>query len=285
MNAYQNTTGLLVSSQDGFSLFYQKWIPAENINRVLVFQHGIGEHSDRYQNLIQAFAGTGTVFYALDARGHGRSGGKRGHVAHFRQFIDDLHDIIQRARQEQNNQKVFLLGQSLGGAMVLKYAMTDAYQDGLRGLIATSPLIEPVMDWIKHAKKRAAPLMSRIAPSLTMNTGLDIQNLSHNPNVVTAYAADPLVHPKASTRLGQAMFTIHRDLYHHAPKLTIPIYLLHGTADRITNPKSTRKFYALLTAPDKTLKIYEGLYHETMNERTEDRKRVLDELKAWVLAH
>ena len=285
MNDYTNTTDLLISSQDGFSLFYQRWLPSENTCRVLVFQHGLGEHSDRYQNLIQAFSGTGTAFYALDARGHGRSGGKRGHVDHFGQFIDDLHDLIKRARQEHDNQKVFLLGHSMGGAIVLKYAITEKYQEDLRGLVVSSPAIEPVMDLTKKMQKQAAAVLSRILPSFTTNAYLDVQNLSHIPHVVTAYQADPLVHPQSSAQLGHAMFTVHRDIYQNASSLTIPVYLIHGTADRIANVESTQKFYELLTTPDKTLKLYEGLYHETMNERAEDRNRVLNELKTWVLAH
>ncbi|MEM9671944.1 MAG: lysophospholipase [Bacteroidota bacterium] len=284
MENYQNKTDLLISSQDGFSLFYQKWIPTEKVERIIVFQHGLGEHSDRYQNLIQAFSGTGTAFYAPDARGHGRSGGKRGHVARFQHFIHDLHDLIQRVRQENDNQKVFLLGHSMGGAIVLKYALTKDYQDGLRGLIGSSPGVEPVMDWIKKIQKPVAAVLSRVAPSLTLDNQLDVNNLSHNEHVVTAYQADPLVHSKASTLLGHSLFNVHHDIYRAASSLQIPVYLMHGTADRLTNPEATQKFYELLGSTDKTLRLYPGLYHETMNERAEDRQRVLDELKTWVLA-
>lgn len=284
MENYQNKTDLLISSQDGFSLFYQQWIPTVKVERIIVFQHGLGEHSDRYQNLIHAFGGTGTAFYALDARGHGRSGGKRGHVAKFQHFVHDLHDLIQRVRQENDNQKVFLLGHSMGGAIVLKYAITKDYQDGLRGLIGSSPGVKPVMDWIKKIQKPVAAVLSRVAPSLTLDNQLDVNNLSHNEHVVTAYQADPLVHPKASTLLGHSLFNVHRDIYQAAPAIQIPVYLMHGTADRLTDPEATQKFYELLGSTDKTLRLYPGLYHETMNERVEDRQRVLDELKTWVLA-
>ena len=285
MTYYENTTGQLISTCDGFSLFYQKWIPPETITQVIVFQHGLGEHSGRYQNLIEAFVDTGTAFYALDARGHGRSSGKRGHITKFRCFVDDLHDLIYLARQAHENQKVFLLGHSMGGALVLKYALTENYQQELRGLIASSPAIEPVMDTVKQIQKKIAAVLSQIIPSLTTASQLNVQNLSHNPNVIRAYQADPLVHDQASARVGHGLFIIHEEIYEKAASLTIPVYLLHGTADQITSAPSTEKFYHLLTTRDKTLKLYEGLYHETMNEPEEDRQRVLDDLKTWVLAH
>ncbi|MEO0330327.1 MAG: lysophospholipase, partial [Bacteroidota bacterium] len=247
--------------------------------------HGLGEHSGRYQNLIQAFSGTSTAFYALDARGHGRTDGKRGHVNHFQLFISDLHDLIKRVRQENDDQKVFLLGHSMGGAIVLKYAIMDDYQENLRGLIASSPAIKPTMDWAKKIQKPVAALLSQVAPSLTQGNGLDTDNISHHPPVVMAYRNDPLVHGKTSARLGDALFNVHRDILARASSLHIPVYLMHGTADRLTDPEGTKQFYDSLTTTDKTLNLYEGLYHETMNERPEDRVRVLDDLKSWVLSH
>ncbi|MEM6843644.1 MAG: lysophospholipase [Bacteroidota bacterium] len=284
MEDYQHTTNQFNSSQDGFPLFYQQWLP-EKAERIIVFQHGLGEHSGRYQNLIRAFSGTSTAFYALDARGHGRTDGKRGHVERFQLFVGDLHDLIKRVQQENDDQKVFLLGHSMGGAIVLKYAITDDYQDNLRGLIASSPAIRPVMDWAKKIQKPVAALLSQVAPSLTQDNRLDTENISHHPPVVMAYRNDPLVHSKASARLGDALFNIHKDILSEAPSLHIPVYLMHGTADRLTDPEGTQQFYNALTTPDKTLKLYEGLYHETMNERPEDRDKVLEELKEWVLAH
>ncbi|MEM8966002.1 MAG: lysophospholipase [Bacteroidota bacterium] len=284
MEDYQHTISQFNSSTDGFPLFYQQWLP-EKKERIIVFQHGLGEHSGRYQNLIQAFARTSTAFYALDARGHGRTNGKRGHVDRFQLFVSDLHDLIKRVQQENNHQKIFLLGHSMGGAIVLKYAITDDYQDHLHGLIASSPAIKPAMDWIKKLQKPMATLLARLTPSLTLDNQLNVNDLSHHELVVMSYQNDPLVHSKASARLGDALFNVHKDILSRASSLHIPVYLMHGTADRLTDPQGTQQFYNSLTTTDKTLKLYEGLYHETMNERPEDRVRVLDDLKSWVLSH
>ncbi|MGB3588259.1 MAG: alpha/beta fold hydrolase, partial [Tunicatimonas sp.] len=155
MENYQHSTGKINSSRDNFSLFFQQWIPTE-AKRVIVFQHGLGEHSGRYQNLINAFSGTSTAFYGLDARGHGQTGGKRGHIQGLQLFINDLHNLIQRAQRENGGQKVFLLGHSMGGTTALSYAITDNYQEGLRGLIISAPGIEVVTDWTKKIQKQAA---------------------------------------------------------------------------------------------------------------------------------
>ncbi|WKN45582.1 alpha/beta hydrolase [Tunicatimonas pelagia] len=285
MEGYQHSTSQFNSSKDDFPLFYQQWTPNTSAERVIVFQHGLGEHSGRYQNLVQAFSGTATAFYGMDARGHGRTDGKRGHVDRFQLFVSDLCDLIKRVRQENDGQKVFLLGHSMGGAIVLKYAITGNYQDNLRGLIASSPAIRPTMDWVKKLQKPVAALLARLTPSLTLSNQLNINDLSHHKPVVMSYHNDPLVHGRTSACLGHALFNIHRDILSRADSLHIPVYLMHGTADRLTSADATQHFYNLLTTPDKTLKLYEGLYHETMNERPEDRARVLDDLKNWVLSH
>jgi len=291
---YQHATSKFNSSKDGFSLFYQQWQPLQwqplqwqpqKVERIIVFQHGLGEHSGRYQNLVEAFSGTSTAFYGLDARGHGQTGGKRGHIHSLQLFINDLHDLIQRAQRENDGQKVFLLGHSMGGTTALSYAITDNYQEGLRGLIISAPGIEVVTDWAKKLQKQAAALLSSVAPSFTLATRLNYTNLSHDPAVVAAFLNDPLVHDRASAHLGDALFNAPQTILERASSIQIPVYLLHGTDDQLAIPSGSKKLYNLLTTPDKTLKLYEGMYHEPINERLEDREKVLDDLREWVLAH
>lgn len=105
---YQNTTHTLLSQRDKFELFWQYWKPSEKIQRVVIFQHGFGEHTGRYQNLIDAFEGTDTAFYALELRGHGRTGGIRGHIDRFAIYAEDLGELIQIARKENDNQRSFI---------------------------------------------------------------------------------------------------------------------------------------------------------------------------------
>jgi lysophospholipase len=283
--SYQNTTHILTTQHDAFELFWQKWVPAEDTQRVLVFQHGIGEHTGRYQNLINAFEGTGTAFYALELRGHGRTRGLRGHITHFSLYSDDLRVLIQIAREENDNKKVFLLGHSLGGAIALHYALQAENHENLQGLMLSSPAIEVPLDIGKHVKVQLSSLLVKIIPSVIIDTHLDTRLLSHDPLVGDAFDHDPLTHGKISVSLGYKLFQLHKEFYAKAHTLHIPTYIFHGTGDLITSPEGSKKFYQLLRQPDKTIRLYDDLYHETMNEKEPDRHRVLQDLKDWVLNH
>lgn len=282
---YHNTSHTLIAQHNKYDLFWQKWLPAEDIQRVLVFQHGIGEHTDRYQNLIDTFEGTGTAFYALELRGHGRSGGIRGHVDRFSLYAEDLDELIQMAREENDNRKVFLLGHSLGGAIALYYALQAENQENLQGLILSSPAIEVPLDIGKHIKVQLSSLLVKIIPSVIIDTHLDTRLLSHDPHVGHEFDHDPLTHGKISVSLGYKLFQLHKEFYAQAHTLNIPTYIFHGTGDLITSPEGSKKFYQLLRQPDKTVRLYDDLYHETMNEKEPDRQRVLQDLKNWVLSH
>ena len=281
--AYQHSTHTLTTT-DSVELFWQKWVPDGAIERVLVFQHGIGEHSGRYQHLLDTFANTGTACYALDARGHGHSPGRRGYLTHFERFADDLSDLIRLARSENDGQEVFLLGHSLGGAIALDFALRSGKQAQLRGLILSSAAIELPQSGINRVLRPTARLLARVAPEVVLDTMLRQANLSRDAEAVAAYRADPLVHRKATVLLGYTLFALNRRFYAEAHRLSVPVYLFHGTADRITSSEGSRKFFERLTTADKKLNLYEGLYHETMNELPTDRKRVLIDLREWVLA-
>lgn len=281
--AYQQSTHLLTTTTDPVELFWQKWVPNGAIERVLVFQHGIGEHSGRYQHLLDAFDDTGTACYALDARGHGRSSGRRGYLTHFERFADDLSDLIRVARSENDGQTVFLLGHSLGGAIALDFALRPRNQVHLRGLILSSAAIELPRSASNRILKTAAGVLSPLLPGVVLNTQLRLAYLSHDAEAVAAYRADPLVHRKASVRMGHTLYNLSQGFYERADQLTIPVYLFHGTADRITSPEGSESFFARLTTADKKLNLYESLYHETMNELPADRDKVLNDLREWVL--
>ncbi len=159
--SYQHNTQLLTTTTDPVELFWQQWVPDEAVDRVVVFQHGMGEHSGRYQHLLNAFDNTGTAFYALDARGHGRSPGRRGYLTHFERFADDLGDLIRMTRSENDGQPVFLLGHSLGGVIALDFALRPGNQENLRGLILSSAAIELPRGGINQVLRPVAQLLSR----------------------------------------------------------------------------------------------------------------------------
>ena len=282
--AYQHHIRVLTTTADPVELFWQQWVPDGAVERVLVFQHGIGEHAGRYQHLLDAFDNTGTACYALDARGHGRSPGRRGYLTTFEHFADDLGDLVRVARAENDEQPVFLMGHSLGGAIALDFALRPGNQAHLRGLILSSALIELPRSPSNRMLKAIAKVIAPVLPGVVLDTRLRQTHLSRDAEAIAAYRTDPLVHGKASIALGHRLYALSQHFYERADQLTVPVYLFHGTADRITAPEGSRKFFERLTTANKKLNLYEGLYHETMNELPTDREKVLRDLREWVLA-
>ncbi len=284
--AYRNESNTFSSSRDGFVLFWQKWLPpAEEPRRIFVVQHGFGEHSGRYANLLKSYENENTAFYALDARGHGRTGGKRGHVDQFQQYVDDLGDLIRIARKENGGSKVYLLGHSLGGLIALQYALEGSNQDNLHALLLSSPFIRMDMDAEKKIKKAVATLMVRFLPATAMDANLNLKYLSHDQEVIDAYTKDPLVHGRVSFQMAVNSFDLGKALVPKAHVLRVPVYIWAGTGDQIVAPEGSRELFEAISFQEKSLKLYDGLYHETMNEAGDDKWKVLSDLKTWVNAH
>ncbi|MBE7439976.1 MAG: alpha/beta hydrolase [Spirochaetales bacterium] len=279
----KHMTGTFRSSHDGFEIFRQTWLPDGPIHRVIVIQHGFGEHSGRYGNILQTFGETGTALYALDSRGHGRTGGKRGHVEQFQMYVDDLADLISLARKESGKEKVILLGHSLGGVIALQYAIQATHQEILQALVVSSPGLMIQMDLAKTVKKAMGAVLARFFPDTTVDANLDLKFLSHDAAVIDAYKADPLVHGKVSFQMATNLFNIGKVIYEKIGVLKIPVYIFHGVADGIVSSRGSELLFEKLTTPDRTLKLYPDLFHETMNEASPAKEQVLSDLKIWVL--
>lgn len=283
--SYQRSEHEFKSSKDGFRIYYQKWVPS-SYKKVMVFQHGFGEHSGRYGHLIDALNGEGFAFYGLDSRGHGHTEGKRGHVDQFQQLVDDLADLIRIAKEETKQEKIVLLGHSLGGIIVLQYTLQGTNQENLQCLVVSSGGLKIQMDAEKKIKLGIAKMLARIAPAKTLPANLDLKYLSHDLSEVEAYQKDPLVHGMISFQMAVNTVSLGEVIYDKASHISIPIYILHGTGDGIVSCEGSRILYEKIPASvDKTLRMYEGLYHETFNELPADRSRVLGELRDWLKKH
>ncbi len=249
------------TSADGLPLVGRCWEPADEPRAVVCLVHGLGEHCGRYAHVAAAMSEAGYALLACDKRGHGRSGGKRGHVPSYDALMDDIGLLLGQAEQRFPGRPRFLYGHSLGGNEVINYALRR--QADLAGVISTSPGLRPGF--------RAAPLrvalarlMNRLWPAYTEANGLELAALSRDPAVVAAYQADPLVHDRLSARLGVGLLDAGEWAMAHAAEFPVPLLLMHGTADRLTSHEASQEFAA--KAPNCTLKLWEGLYHETHNE-------------------
>lgn len=264
-------------SKPGQKIFAQAWVPAQ-VQGVVALVHGLGEHSGRYAHVARRFNEAGLAVFALDLPGHGRTEGKRG-VGSFEACFNEVDHLLGEARQRFPNQPIFLYGHSMGAAITLKYIL--ARKPKISGAIITSPPLAAVS--VSPVKYNLARILSRITPDLTMANGLNVQHISRDAQVVSAYQADPLVHPQISTRLGWDLLSAGDWIRVHAAELTLPLLLVHGSSDLICNSSGSQDFAGRAPASLVTLKLWDGLYHETHNDPEKDE--VLAYSLAWIIQH
>jgi len=290
--SYKTETGTFetpfLHGQDGkkLKLFYQRWIPANpkpGFNMVL--HHGIGEHCDRYGNVLGMLEGTGCTLYSYDARGHGRSEGKKGLAKDLGQFADDLTVFIDFVEKEHNVSKPILYGHSMGGAVVLEFVgRSQANQDKIKAVIATAPALGVEKNCYQTVMSSLLACLRKIIPSVTLPSGVETHKLSRDTNVTEAFKNDPMTHDMISVSLA---FSFLEDgpanTIPSAQRMTLPVYLAHGDKDVITDPKGTQQYYELCASKDKTFNLYPNLQHEIHNELKEDKEKVLADLKAFIL--
>jgi len=263
----------------GLELYYQRWRPEGEPKAVLAIVHGFGEHSGRYGNVVDWFVPQGYAAYGFDLRGHGRSPGPRGYVNEWAEFREDVQAFLTLVHEQEPGQAIFLLGHSMGGLIVLEYALR--YPEGLSGVVASGPLLAQAS--ISPFLIMMSKLLSSVMPHFTLNTKLDAATISRDPAVVEAYVNDPLVHSLGTPRLSTALTQAIEWTQAHAAEMRIPCLILHGGDDRLVPPEGSRVFYENVTLADKERQVYEGYFHEVYNDV--GKERVLAAVEAWIEHH
>jgi acylglycerol lipase len=262
------------------NLYYQCWLPDGKPKAVLLVAHGLAEHSGRYKNLVDYFVPKGYAVYALDYRGHGKSEGMRSYVDRFDDYVTDLKTFFDMVRKEQPNAKIFLVGHSMGATIGVPYAVE--HQEELAGLIVSGPTLVASAT-VSPALIVMAGVVSAILPKMGV-TVLDASTISRDRAVVEAYVNDPLVfRGKIPARTGAELARMWKTLPDQMPRIKLPILIMQGTDDRLANPESSQLLYRRAGSKDKTLKLYEGFYHEIFNEP--EHKRVMADVEAWLAKH
>ncbi|WP_414575109.1 lysophospholipase [Anabaena sp. CCY 9402-a] len=266
----------------GLKLYYQSWFPEGKVKAVLVIVHGLGGHSDKYSHIVEHLVPKHYAIYSLDLRGHGRSPGRRGHINAWADFREDLRAFLQLIPTQQPQVPVFLLGHSLGAVIVLDYVLRYPQEGStLQGVIALAPAIGKV--GVSKFRLLVGRLMSKVWPSFTLNTGLDLAAASRDEKVLVAYTQDSLRHTRASARLATEYFATVAWIYDHAPEWQVPLLILHGGADRVALPEGGEIFYQLVASLDKLRIEYPGAYHELQDDL--NYQEVLTDLETWLEKH
>ena len=272
----EHTTGWFVSN-DGLRLYEQAWLPEGAPLAGTAIVHGYAEHSSRYDHVGRWFAERGYAVSAFDLRGHGYSDGERVLVSSFREHLEDVDVFLDVARRRSPAAPLFLLGHSMGGAIVaLCEVMRHPQVDGI---ILSGPAIAGRSGGGAIVAGVLAAI-GRIFPKLPL-ISLDAAAVSRDPDVVARYDADPLVYRgrMPAGTLAAAIRAV-RAIDHNAERAAAPLLVMHGSEDQLADPEGSRQLYARAGSPDKTLKIYDGLYHEILNEP--EQQEVMSDIAAWL---
>jgi alpha-beta hydrolase superfamily lysophospholipase len=262
-----------------FNLYYQSWLPSNGTKAILLLVHGFAEHSGRYINIVNCFVPKGYAVYGLDHRGHGRSEGRRGYVEQFSYYLKDLKTFFDIVHGKHRDIKIFLIGHSMGGTIAAAYAVH--YQHEFDGLILSGANVK-VGTGFSPLLIAVARIFSLLLPKMGI-VALDASAISQDKVVVDAYVNDPLVYRgKIPSRLGSELVRVMQKLPHQMSKVNLPILIMHGTADRLSDPKGSEMLYERVSSRDKTLKLYGGFYHEIFNEP--GRERVFTDMETWLTA-
>lgn len=257
--------------------FYGQYFTPKTVNNVIVLVHGMGEHSSRYSNfVIPHFLTNNSAVITYDHFGHGKTEGKRGHNPGFEAVLDSVEETIKKSKEIFGDKPTFLYGHSMGGNVVMNYVLRR--KNDLTGVISTSPFLKLGFKPPKW-KMAMGKAMLKIAPSITVNNELDTEGISRDKNVVKAYINDPLNHDKVSLNFSILFMDTAEWAIQNAAKLDIPMLLMHGTADRLTNYKGSEEF-AKNAGKNVDLKLWEGGYHELHNDII--KNEVVDEMTNWI---
>lgn len=252
-------------SADDLDLFWRAWSSAEGDEpkAIIALQHGYAEHTGRYHHVASALVRHGFAVFGIDARGHGKSQGTRGHVERWDEYVDDFDRTISEAKDRFGDLPVIVLGHSNGGLIALRHALNKPGR--AITYIVTSPYCGLALD-VPAAKDIGGRVLSKVWPSLSMATGLPPESVSQNQDVVRDYIEDPLVFATTTPRNYAETRRAHRDLMNRAPEIEVPFLFLVAGSDELVDPDATEKVYHLLGSADRELEIFPQLYHEILNE-------------------
>jgi len=258
---------------------WQAWTPEEPVG-VVVLVHGLHEHGGRYRSVAERLAAAGYAGYAVDHPGHGRSPGTRGNIGSMAATVDGVHALVRLAGERHPGLPLFVYGHSLGGLIALQYLTGDP-DPAIAGAVISAPAVD--LSAANAAQRALAPVLSRLTPNAGV-LQLDAEAVSRDPEVVREYRTDPLNRMgKVRARTGAEMMRTTAALPRRLGSLTMPLLVLHGSADRLVPPAASELVPAHAGSADLTRRLYDGLYHEPHNEP--EKEQVLDDVVAWLDAH
>jgi len=264
-----------VAGPGGLGIFVRSWYPAGKPRGVVVICHGVNSHSGYYTWAAERLVSAGLAVYALDLHGRGQSDGERFFLERMSDYVHDVHTVITLAKSRHMGVPVLLLGHSAGGVVSCVYTLE--HQAELAGLICESFAFQVAAPDFALAVVKG---LSHIAPHAHV-LRLKNEEFSRDPQVVEAMNRDPLIDNEVQpTKTVAELVRADERLKAEFPLITLPVLILHGTADKVTNPKGSQLFFDTAGSVDKTLKLYEGHVHDLLNDF--DKEKVMADILEWI---
>jgi alpha-beta hydrolase superfamily lysophospholipase len=259
----------------GLKIFTRAWRPTEPGRAAVVIVHGFNSHSGQYQWVADQLVAAGFAVHALDLRGRGKSDGERFYVQKFKDYTDDVATFVDLVKQREPGVPLFMLGHSAGGVVACMYALE--HQAELSGLVCESFAHQvPAPDFALAVLKG----LSHVAPHAHV-LRLKNEDFSRDPKRVAELNSDPLIaHEVQPTQTVAEMVRADDRLKKEFAKITLPLLIIHGTADKATKPAGSKRFYEVAGSQDKTLKLYEGHYHDLLADL--DKEIVMRDVISWI---
>ena len=275
MQAVDSSDGSFQSGS-GANIFYRCWATAEP-RAVLLLAHGLAEHSGRYGDFASYLADAGIATYALDFPGHGRSDGKRGHIRNFQEYTETLGALLSLAREAHPDIPFVLFGHSMGGLIAADFLLQ--HQSEFVAAVLTGAAIQS-----PQQPSSIVLFINRVIASVMPRLGvlrLDASGISRDPQVISDYENDPLVYRgKATAGLVTALFSAMKRVVENATSIRLPMLIMHGSVDSLTAVEGSKLLHDSISSEDKKIVIYDGLYHEILNEP--ERKNVMADILQWL---
>jgi alpha-beta hydrolase superfamily lysophospholipase len=249
-------------AKDGIKLFGQSWKADNDLKKLIILVHGLGEHCSRYEHWALLFNNKGYSVISMDLHGHGQSEGKRGHVKSLDVLLDDIDVLFEKSDELFPGYKKILYGHSMGGNLVLNHVIKRNRR--INAVIVTSPWLKLVSEPSSLVLKITG-FLKIILPSLTISNQLKAEQISHDPEVVRNYERDPLNHDRISLKMFHEVYQGGYHALRNVYKINCPFLIMHGTNDTICSPKASED-YVLNTSNRARLKLWENQYHELHNE-------------------
>ena len=264
-----------IEGASALAIFVRSWRPAAKARGVVAIVHGVNSHSGYYAWVAEQFVASGLAVYALDLHGRGKSDGERFYLENMGDYISDVDALVTLAKSREPGLPVFLLGHSAGGVISCVYTLE--HQAELAGLICESFAFQVAAPDFALAVVKG---LSHLAPHAHV-LKLKNEEFSRDPQVVQAMNDDPLIaHEVQPTKTVAELVRADERLKREFPLITLPVLILHGTADKVTRPGGSQLFYDTAGSTDKTLKLYEGHVHDLLNDI--DKDVVMADIKGWI---